>query len=167
MSGFYPWVPVAYNNALCRCIQIQAPLHGISWAYCDPFKDRKGRTAGGSSGCGMEVKLLREQVVRRNSPWHILRTLLISRWLIVTSIYGKKFIQFQSALQRMINRNQGKAGFSVSVFSFFFYKLWLITSSFFVLMFPVFQLRIKLAFHVFFLFISTNEYFLSPMHMKN
>ena len=87
--------------------------------------------------------------------------------MIVTSIYGKKFIQFQSALQRMINRNQGKAGFSVSVFSFFFYKLWLITSSFFVLMFPVFQLRIKLAFHVFFLFISTNEYFLSPMHMKN
>ena len=44
----------------------------------------------------------------------------------------KNLIQFQSALRRMINRNQGKAGFSVSVFRVLFYKLRLIGSSFFV-----------------------------------
>ena len=109
----------------------------------------------------------REQVVRRNSPWHILRTLLISRWLIVTSIYGKKFIQFQSALQRMINRNQGKAGFSVSVFVFFLPHC---AVNLFVRLYfnvPCIPTENKTGVPCLFLFISTNEYFLSPMHMKN
>lgn len=40
------------------------------------------------------------------------------------------FLYFQSALQRMINRNQGKAGFSVSTFRIMLKKFMLVLAAY-------------------------------------
>ena len=65
----------------------------------------------------------------------------------------------------MINRNQGKAGFSVSVFSFFLIAVNQFV--FFCFNVPCISTENKTGVPCLFLYISTNEYFLSPMHMKN
>lgn len=68
----------------------------------------------------------------------------------------------------MINRNQGKAGFSVSGFSFFFFlQIAVDQFVFFCFNVPCIPTENKTGVPCLFLFISTNEYFLSPMHMKN
>ena len=67
----------------------------------------------------------------------------------------------------MINRNQGKAGFSVSVLSFFFLQITVDQFVLFCFNVPCIPTENKTGVPCLFLFISTNEYFLSPMHMKN
>ena len=67
----------------------------------------------------------------------------------------------------MINRNQGKAGFSVSVFSFFFLQIAVNQFVFFCFNVPCISTENKTGVPCLFLYISTNEHFLSPMHMKN
>ena len=74
----------------------------------------------------------------------------------------KKLIQFQSALQRMINRNQGKAGFSVSVVMLFLKKI--AVDQFVCLYFNVscIPTENKTGLPRLFLFISANECFCHP-----